>query len=293
MFKMKLLAGVAAVAMSGAASAGIVGSSTGNTELVFTAYVGDVGYTYDLADAGFNSVFGTNVRINSLIGSGNQTQYNSESGALTGAQLIATKSYLTNNFSTGVIFDAELTGFDSFLSQAGNTSGVLWNVWSGESSGVRRIIQTVSSAPAERVKTDAINSAVQAFGFYTDANSQGGTHNNLDTTVDGYRVTTVEDLVAFAGNVGPRLNGAYNSFGSIGDTLDMYVVRGATSTSTQFLGGVAQLLGATDQAVTSMVYVGDQGEYRLQISAVPEPETYAMLLAGLGLIGFAARRRRA
>ncbi len=28
------------------------------------------------------------------------------------------------------------------------------------------------------------------------------------------------------------------------------------------------------------------------ISAVPEPETYAMLLAGLGLLGFAARRRK-
>jgi len=28
------------------------------------------------------------------------------------------------------------------------------------------------------------------------------------------------------------------------------------------------------------------------VAAVPEPETYAMLLAGLGLIGFAARRRR-
>ena len=28
------------------------------------------------------------------------------------------------------------------------------------------------------------------------------------------------------------------------------------------------------------------------ISAVPEPETYAMLLAGLGLIGFTARRRK-
>ena len=26
---------------------------------------------------------------------------------------------------------------------------------------------------------------------------------------------------------------------------------------------------------------------------VPEPETYAMLLAGLGIVGFVARRRRA
>lgn len=31
--------------------------------------------------------------------------------------------------------------------------------------------------------------------------------------------------------------------------------------------------------------------FGLQVVAVPEPESYAMLLAGLGLIGFAARRR--
>jgi len=29
------------------------------------------------------------------------------------------------------------------------------------------------------------------------------------------------------------------------------------------------------------------------VTAVPEPETYAMLLAGLGLVGFMARRRKA
>lgn len=33
-------------------------------------------------------------------------------------------------------------------------------------------------------------------------------------------------------------------------------------------------------------------ELAFQISAVPEPETYALLLAGLGLLGFAARRKQ-
>jgi hypothetical protein len=284
MFKMKLLAAVAAIGMSGAASAGIVGSSTGNTELVFTAYVGNVGYTYDLADAGFNSAFGSNVKMDSLIGNGNQTANNA-------AQLTATSTYLSNGFSTGIVFDAALTGFDSFLALSGGTDGVLWNVWSGENSGVNRIVQTVANEPTARVRTNTINGAVTQFGFYTDANSQGGTHNNLDQTVDGYRVTTIEDLTAFAGNVAPSMNNAYASFGSIGDTMDMYVVRGASPLSNTSLGGFAQLLGATDQAVTARVYLGDTGEYRLQIAVVPEPETYAMLLAGLGLIGFAARRR--
>lgn len=36
----------------------------------------------------------------------------------------------------------------------------------------------------------------------------------------------------------------------------------------------------------------DKVMFGVNVSAVPEPETYAMMLAGLGLIGFAARRRK-
>ena len=40
-------------------------------------------------------------------------------------------------------------------------------------------------------------------------------------------------------------------------------------------------------------YYGDNsGGVSLSITAVPEPETYAMLLAGLGLMGAIARRRK-
>ena len=37
---------------------------------------------------------------------------------------------------------------------------------------------------------------------------------------------------------------------------------------------------------------GEDKNYQLTVAAVPEPETYAMLLAGLGLIGAMARRRK-
>jgi hypothetical protein len=39
-------------------------------------------------------------------------------------------------------------------------------------------------------------------------------------------------------------------------------------------------------------YQGEDKHYQLNVSPVPEPETYAMLLVGLGMLGFSARRRK-
>jgi hypothetical protein len=47
-------------------------------------------------------------------------------------------------------------------------------------------------------------------------------------------------------------------------------------------GGLDYLAIANEVSNTTTVY---------QLAAVPEPETYAMLLAGLGLVGFMARRK--
>lgn len=285
MFKTKLMVAALAAGLSGMASAAIAPASSGNAEFAFSAFVGDVGYTYDLADIGFNSVFGSDVRMNSLIGSGNQTSNNA-------AQLALTSIALTQSVSNGIVFDLALPGFSDFITLAGGAAGVQWSLFSGESSGVRRIIQTVSTTPTTRLVTSGINQAVDNVTSYYAANNAGGTHTG-DVATDGYRVTERIDGLAFGGNIVTATNNlTYSSVGGLDDALDIYVVRGSTATPNSALGGFAQLVGANGGDVVAKVYVGDAGEYRFQIAVVPEPETYAMLLAGLGMIGFAARRAR-
>jgi DNA-binding beta-propeller fold protein YncE len=54
------------------------------------------------------------------------------------------------------------------------------------------------------------------------------------------------------------------------------------------IGGVSYLVIANEGSGTTLASTS-----LYQLAAVPEPETYAMLLVGLGLVGFMAKRRRA
>lgn len=69
--------------------------------------------------------------------------------------------------------------------------------------------------------------------------------------------------------------------------LDMIVTNGDRAPEglkAFVMGGTYYLAIANETSNTTSVY---------SLAAVPEPETYAMLLAGLGLVGFMARRRKA
>jgi hypothetical protein len=74
------------------------------------------------------------------------------------------------------------------------------------------------------------------------------------------------------------IDSSFNSFGVDTNPSDGYSFSGlsAGSYALQFAGFSTSVNG---------VYGGT-------VAAIPEPETYALMLAGLGLVGFMARRRR-
>ena len=160
------------------------------------------------------------------------------------------------------------------------------------------------------------NSGATATDFYqfvTTASDIGDpdTNNNLklvggaaDTflgNVNGYLISSVGNsiivtdpsLVAYAGsaqtghNWGSEFNGI--STGVVGEDLNLYLFSQTTGVFAQrnSPSTYAPLLQGNNQVFAHLDANGN-----LVITAVPEAETYAMMLAGLGLVGFMAARRR-
>jgi hypothetical protein len=91
----------------------------------------------------------------------------------------------------------------------------------------------------------------------------------------------------FAKNGGTLLNGLWDPGTSIGKLSTNVVTAGAGA------GTYDLILGYNDSAGSATL--GDWDDFVVGVKftpAVPEPETYALTLAGLGVMGFLSRRRR-
>lgn len=257
--KLKLAAAAALVALSGAANAAIDNGSTGNGELFFSIWDANSSYTRDL-----------NITLNSF-----------ESA------VAAAGAYL-NQVSADSLFT-------SFLSTA-DLSTVKWAVSAVDSMGERRLLETFSVMPttAQMKTNDVLRTAAGAVqGFVSNMNNNG----MLNAESNTYAVGTS----GYAGQ------GQYGSTSNNGIGFD----RSGTAANNSYETGLNLLrINALATGIQKGIYTQytdngsalrafldlNQGSAtfgQLTIAApVPEPESYAMLLAGLGVMGAIARRRR-
>ncbi len=123
--------------------------------------------------------------------------------------------------------------------------------------------------------------------FNDDLHSSGTLNIDISGTETGqYDVLVINGNADFTGgNV--SFNFINDFFPSVGDHWNFLVsdsITGFDSLNLSFTGVVGKFKG--DLTSDSL------GGHLLITSAVPEPGTYAMLLAGLGLLGFVAHRRK-
>jgi hypothetical protein len=140
---------------------------------------------------------------------------------------------------------------------------------------------------------DAYVGANHAPGYW----STGFSATGLDLSLGNG--DTSENMGAVSGYKAFTFWGQYTeSVYQIGSTATFSITLGNVSVGENAVG-ISSYYGGYGVPTGQSVVNNQYGNYTTftttatsAIAAVPEPETYAMMLAGLGLVGFAARRRR-
>lgn len=183
----------------------------------------------------------------------------------------------------GVLATATNVSYATGTATPGAASGGFYGLVEAFAPSANALIQSFA-APQ-------VTSAVLSFNLFV-ANPYGTAVDpaGLDYTVDGDNQHVRVDLLATQAG----------SFETGATVLRSFDVAGAGSTWGSYSFDVTDILAAGGSYQLRFANVANRGELQLgvdnvslEVTPVPEPETYALFLAGLGLLGAITRRRRA
>ena len=270
--KMKLMAAAIALVAASGANAAVTNSQAGNGELFFTIY--DQGA--NLSDAADDRAY---VRdLGSLLNGGSLNNWVS---ATTTAAGLATP---LNNQGFGTLFSAAAdTNLQSFLAASTDTSRLKWNIAAVDSSGTDRFLSTAGSISAAQTPNYNV---FRTFATRTD--TYLAAMNPALTGESALYSGAGAAINLWGSNVGGAAT--FSNSAGLGDSTGFFVLSERATTGTTTLADVRQFKADSETAMEWTLAANGNLSYGA-VAAIPEPSEYALMLAGLGMLGFMARRR--
>lgn len=267
-----LAAAVALAAASGAANAAMDRYVTGNGSLAFIAL--------DFTGSPISVMMDLDYNVDSFLPTAMSTpgatiQWDFGANTLT-VNGVASASTQTN-------WSSALSSFNA-IAQSAETK---WGVIAGDSqslSGSTTPIRYLSTTTPGTALSTLQGTTKSALSNFATTDQLFNSNNLLQTSTNGSSATSGDAYVGgvYFGTAGKwKNNTVWSAYANEGQTADFYMLDGNNGIS------------STKALVTP--YAGDftyaAGVLTYTVAAVPEPSEYALMLAGLGMVGFMARRR--
>ena len=208
-------------------------------------------------------------------------------------------------FFAGICDDLACTGGNDLIVQdngAGDTIGALGGIsFSASAFGYSLEVNTSQSKPMigsaaapqlDLTYTATTSSSTPANVFLytsdTDFTSGGSFVLALGGTNSGGSGTETGRAWGGTSNTALQFSGA-NLFGTVGPLSGVAMSGSTAGTFSPLMSPYSLTIGVAISRASAGTSTGD---LNLQVSPIPEPETYALMMAGLGAMGFVARRRK-